>query len=149
MNLSTATWNDVVGDTNIPVDLETSLLHFKTDSALGSSDNTVILYYGVDGNAAGGIGIWFSSQVKYVLLACQQYNTTLPVHLPDGQVKHWVLKKRGLRTVINCNGKQVLDITVSTKTCQSDTWPTNWARDVSAVEFPSQYDTASDSYHVG
>jgi hypothetical protein len=145
-------WNDVVRDTHIPPDLETSLLHFKTDSALGSGDKTVIWYRDVDGRYAGGIGIWFTSPVKYSLANCQLY-TTLPVRPSDEQVKHWVIEKRGLRTILHCNGKQVLDITASTKTCDNpkyaDTWATYWEREVSSMYFPSQHDKATDSYHIG
>ena len=146
-------WNDVVRGTKIPADLETSLLHFKTDSALGSDDYTVIWYYDVDGLVAGGISIWFSSTVEYSLPDCQQYYTTLPVRPPDEQVKHWVIEKRGLRTKVHCNGKQVLDITASNKTCddpeEADTWATYWERDVSSIYFPSQHDKATDSYYIG
>jgi hypothetical protein len=146
-------WNDVVRDTEIPADLETSLLHFKTDSALGSGDWTVIWYRDVDRRVAGGIGIWFSSTVRYDLQHCQRYYTNLPVHPPDEQVKHWVIEKRGLRTIVHCTGKQVLDITASTKTCDNpkytDTWATYWERGVSSIYFPSQHDTASDSYYIG
>ena len=153
LNLSTDTWNDVVRDTYIRADLETSLLHIKTDSAVGSGDKTVIWYRDVDGRSAGGIGIWFSSTVKYGLYNCQQYFITLPVRPPDEQVKHWVIEKRGLRTIVHCNGKQVLDITASTKTCDdpdyTDTWATYWEREVSSIKFHSKYDTASDSYYTG
>jgi hypothetical protein len=146
-------WNDVVRGTNIPADLETSLLHFKTDSTLGSGDYTVIWYYDVDGLVAGGIAIWFSSTVEYVLFNCQRPYSTLPVRPPDEQVKHWVIEKRGLRTILHCNGKQVLDITASTKTCNdpeyTDTWATYWEQDVSFIYFPSQRDKATDSYHIG
>jgi hypothetical protein len=142
----------VVRDTYIPADLETSLLHFKTDSTLGSGDYTVIWYYDVDGLVAGGINILFYSTVKYALLYCQ-LNTTLPVRPSDEQVKHWVIEKRGRRNVVHCNGKQVLDITASTKTCNkpdwTDAWATYWERDVSSIYFPSQYDKSSDSYHIG
>jgi hypothetical protein len=146
-------WNDVVRGTYIPADLETSLLHFKTDSTLGSGDYTVIWFYDIDGRYAAGIGIEFSSTVKYVLHYCQWPYTTLPVRPPDEQVKHWVIEKRGLRTIVHCNGKQVLDMTASTKTCDdsdyTDTWATYWEREVSSIKFSSKYDTASDSYHIG
>jgi hypothetical protein len=63
-----------------------------------------------------------------------------------------VIEKRGLRTVVHCNGKQVLDIKASTKTCDNpkytDTWATYWEREVSSINFPPR-DTASDSYHIG
>jgi hypothetical protein len=146
-------WNDVVRGTYIPNDLETSLLHFKTDSALGSGDRTLIWYSDVDGRYVGGIGIKFSSTVEYLLVNCRQDYTTLPASPPHEQVKHWVIEKRGLRTIVHCNGKQVLDIRPSDKKCDNpkytDTWATYWAREVSSIKFHSKYDTASDSYHIG
>ena len=144
-------WNDVVRGTNIQADLETSLLHLRTDSRVGSGDETVIRYHDVDRQRAGGIAIKFSSIVEYALVDCQLY-TTLPVNPPDEQDKHWVIEKRGLRTVIRCNGKQVLDITASNKICDKKkfkkTWATYWERQVSSIMFLKS-DKASDSYHIG
>jgi hypothetical protein len=146
-------WNDVVRGKDIPADLETSLLHVKTNSAVGSGDKTVIWYYDADGNSAAGIDIkFFSGAVKYVQLNCQYYKN-FPVSLPEEQDKHWMIEKRGHRTRIYCNGKLVLDITVSSETCDnpkySDTWDTYWEREVASIEFSSEYDTASISFYIG
>jgi hypothetical protein len=145
-------WNDVVRGTNIPADLEASLLHLRTDSRVGSGEETSIRYYDKDDERAGGIAIKFSSIVEYALMDCQLY-TNLPVSPPDEQVKYWVIEKRGLRTVIRCNGKEVLDITASNKICDKkkfkNSWATSWERQVSTIVFQSKSDTASDSYHIG
>ena len=146
-------WNPVVRDKSIPADLETSYLHLRTTSTARSGDKTVKWYYDEEGRVAGGIGIWFTSPVKYGLLSCQQYYTIFPTSLPTEQDKHWVIEKRGNRTVIYCNGKQVLDITASSETCDdpdlSDTWDTYWGREVSSIEFSSEYDSATDFFHIG
>ena len=146
-------WNPVVRDKYIPADLETSYLHLRTTSTAGSGDKTLIWYYDEEGRVAGGIVIWFTSPVKYMIGYCQQYVTTFPTSLPAEQDKHWVIEKRGNRTVIYCNGKQVLDITASSETCDNpyigDTWDTYWGREVSKIKFPSQYDTATISYLIG
>ena len=141
----------MVRDENIPADLETSLLHLKTNSVVGSGDYSVIWYRNVDGYSAGGLGIKFSTTVKYVLVDCQHYKN-FPVSLPEEQDKHWTIEKRDYRTKIYCNGKQVLDITASSETCDhpdySDNWDTYWERDVASIVFSSQYDTASVSFYI-
>ena len=153
VNKSTDMWNPVVRDKYIPADLETSYLHLRTNSTAGSGDETLIWYDDKEWRIAGGIDIWFTSPVKYKLLYCKQNYTTFPTSLPAEQDKHWVIEKRGNRTVIYCNGKQVLDITASSETCDNpkyaDTWDTYWGREVSSIKFHSQYDTASDYYFIG
>ena len=145
-------WNPVARDKYIPADLETSYLHLKTNSTASSGDKTVIWYYNEEGRVAGGIVIWFTSPVKNALMYCQQY-TTFPTSLPSQQDKHWVIEKRGYRTVIYCNGKQVLDITASSETCddpkRADIWATHWGREVSSIEFSYEYDNATDFFYIG
>ena len=144
----------MVRDQFIPVDLETSYLHLRTNSATGSRDKTVAFYYNDEEELyAGGISIWFTSPVKYALVDCQKYYTAFPFSVPEEQDKHWVIEKRGYRTVMLCNGFLVLDITASFETCDdpkyNDTWDTDWGREVTSIEFPSRYDTATDLYHLG
>ena len=151
MNKSTG--DPVVRDTFIPVDLETSYLHLRTNSATGSGDKSVAWYYhGEEELYAGGIDIWFTSPVKYLLVDCQYY-TSFPLPVPAEQYKHWVIEKRGYRTVMLCNGQLVFDITASFETCDNpkynDTWATEWGREVTSIKFPSQWDTATDLYYVG
>ena len=140
-------------DKYIPADLETSYLHLRTNSTAGSGEETEIWYYNEEGRSAGYIVIWFTSPVMYILPYCQHYFTTFPTTLPSQQDKHWVIEKRGYRTVIYCHGKQVLDITASSETCDdpdlSDTWDTYWGREVSSIEFSSEYDSATDFFHIG
>ena len=149
---STDMWNPVVGNKYITTDLDTSYLHVRTNSTVGSGDYTWIWYYDEEGRAAGGIVVWFSSTVKYRLRYCQQSYTSFPTSIPAEQDKEWVIEKRDLKTKVYCNGQQVLDITVSSETCDpkyADTWETYWGREVSKIRFSSQYDTASDYYYIG
>ena len=143
----------MVRDNLIPVDLETSYLHLITNSATGSRDRTVILYRNEEGMKAGGISIWFNSTVKYVLRNCQQYYNEFPLTVPSEQNKHWVIEKRGNRTVVLCNNQLVLDITASSETCdnpyRADTWGTHWGREVTNIKFPSESDNATDLYYIG
>ena len=150
MNKSTG--DPVVRDKFISVDLETSYLHLRTNSAAGSGDKIVAWFYkGEERSHVGGIAIWFSSSVKYHFGRCRKYYTTFPFSVPAEQEKHWVIEKRGYRTVMLCNGQLVLDITVSSETCDKyrDTWATYWGREVTSIKFPSQYDTATTFYYVG
>ena len=142
----------MVRDKFIPVDLETSYLHLRTNSTAGSRDKVVIRYRDENGMKAGGISIWFTLPMKYMLVKCQKYQTAFSV--PADQDKHWVIEKRGYRTVMLCNGQLVLDITASSETCDSDTWADTWAtywgRKVSYIKFPSEGgDIATDFYFVG
>ena len=152
---STKKWNPVVGDQKLPAELETSYLHVRTDSIVGSSDRTFVVYYDESGRRSGGIGIAFlDTMIKYRLINCQEY-TAFPTSLPEEQDKHWVIKKRGMRTIIFCNDKQVLDIAASSVTCdesefaEHDIWATRWERKVSAIIFRGVTDTASDAYYLG
>ena len=140
----------------IPVDLETSYLHLITNSSTGSGDKTVILQYdGEKWGYAGGIGIWFTSQIKYLLPFCQKKWTPFPLSVPSEQDKHWVIVKRGYRTVVLCNNQLVLDITASSETCDNpyvvDTWATYWGRKVTNREFLSwrSANDAKNLYYVG
>ena len=152
-NNSADMWNSVVRGKTISADMETSYLHVRTYSTEGSDNQILVWYYDEDKTAAGGIGIWFSSPVKYGLLGCQNYYTPLPTSPPAEDTKHWVIQKHGYRTVIFCNGELVLNITVSSDRCDdpeyANTRETYWRRDVDGIEFSSEMDTASDSFNIG
>lgn len=144
-------------DKQIAADLETSLLHLKTNSVVGSGEKTVIWFYDMDYNYGAGIAIKFYSSssmtVKYTLTDCRRYYTNFPVILPREREKHWVIEKRGFRIVIYCNGEQVLDMTVSSEACDNpkhkDTWNTLWNRQASNIFFSSSRNSASDSFYIG
>jgi hypothetical protein len=119
----------------IPVELETSYLHIKTNSEVGSSDKTKIYYYGKEGSDAGGFGIYFTSpHVKYALLECQGNQTPFPPTLPTTVEKVWTIEKRGFRTRVFCNGALLLDITVSLTTCDYVGWD-QWENEVQGIDF--------------
>ena len=144
----------MVRDEFIPVDLETTYLHLRTNSATGSGYMTVVGYYNdKEGLYAGGIEILFTYPVKYILVDCQKNYTTFPFSVPAEQYKHWVIEKRGYRTVMLCNGQLVLDITASSETRDdprfNDTWATEWGREVTSIKFPSRIDNATNFHYVG
>ena len=144
----------MVRDEFIPVDLETTYLHLRTNSATGSGYMTVVGYYNdKEGLYAGGIEILFTYPVKYILVDCQKNYTTFPFSVPAEQYKHWVIEKRGYRTVMLCNSQLVLDIRASSETCNhhdyTDAWATKWGREVSKIKFLSQNETTTISYYTG
>ena len=141
-------------DELIPVNLETSYLHLITNSATGSDDKTLIVYYSdEEGEEVGGIGIWFTSPMRYGLMFCQDEWTTFPLRVPTEQDKLWRIEKRGYRTLILCNNQLVLDMTASSETCNNsywtDTWATYWGREVTNIKFPSEWNSATALYYVG
>ena len=150
VNKITDKWNPVVRGKPIPVDLETSYLYLRTNSAEGSGEYVFITYLGRNWEPAGGIAIWFHSPVMYTLLMCQQY-AIFSKSLPETQEKHWVIEKRGYRTTIYCNGEQVLDITASSVTCDNprftDMWFNSWGHAVGMIKF-DPIDTASDTFYT-
>jgi hypothetical protein len=141
-------WKPVEHGVKIPVELDTSYLHVKTNSEVGSRDETLIRYYKKEGRKAGGIAILFSSpRVEYRLEDCQHERldyTPLPLTLPTTVNKVWTIEKRGYRTRLFCNGVLVLDITPSDTTCYFSSWKTKWGREVGGIEF-----SAADMYMIG
>jgi hypothetical protein len=146
----------VVRGVLIPVNLETSYLHVKTNSAVGSSD-MIWIQYRDNKRRAGGIVIWFTApRVSYSLLNCMRYSfypflTTLPTELE----KQWTIEKRGYKTRVFCNKVLVADITVSNMTCKNSNWEYFWRWEVSGILYKSksvlskQVDDASEAYRIG
>jgi hypothetical protein len=140
-------WKPVERGVKIPVELETSYLHVKTNSEVGSGGRTRIQYYDKEGREAGGIRIRFSSpRVKYNLLHCKWNYNPFPRTVPTTVNKVWTIEKRGYRTRMFCNGVLVLD-TVSDTTCDYSNWEYYWGREVGGIRFYK--DSASDMYMIG
>ena len=114
----------------------------------------MVWYLDQENRYAGGIGLFFApTSMKYALQNCMQYFIPFPTStsVPTEQKKIWTIEKDGLRTAVFCNGKMVLDVTVSSAICDDSNfaWRENWERKVSKVRFPSQHDTATDFYSIG
>jgi hypothetical protein len=145
----TGMWKPVVRGVLIPVNLETSYLHVKTNSALGSNDWIEIVYRDNERREAGGICIWFTStRVVYSLLNCDTGFHTFSPYLPTELEKLWTIEKRGYRTRVICNIQPVLNISVSNVICNEDDWETYWSREVSEIEFLG-WGNSSEAYHIG
>ena len=138
----------------IPADVEISHLHLRTNSAEGSNEYVLMAYYDEKRRNAGALVIWFGAPLEYLLVYCQSQDLMqpFPTSPPVKQDKHWVIEKRGNRTTVYCNGEKVLDIAVSSETCDDpeevDTWATYWGREASQISFIKS-GTAIDSYHIG
>ena len=118
-----------------------------------SGDVSVIWYFTSTMDYAGGIAIWFkrfTSTVHYTLLSCNTWSP-FPKKPPVRKNKVWIIEKRGFRTIIKCNEEKLLDITASSKTCNSTKyrWETVLTDEVKFVTFPRKYDTASEVFYAG
>jgi hypothetical protein len=149
VDISADMWKPVEHGVLIPVELETSYLHVKTNSEVGSGNRTWIWYYDKEGSRARGIEIVFTSPGEnYFLMSCLDSPTPFPPTLPTTVNKVWTIEKRGYRTRMFCNGVLVLDITVSDTTCHRSYWETEWGREVGGILF-NRWDSASDMYMIG
>ena len=129
----------------IPHDLEKTPLQIKTDSAAGSKERVIVDLYTAGGYQAGDVYLLLTSPPEYYLNYCTTSNTDLTTTLPSEVNKVWVITKlQGPRLTVQCNGKTVLDITLS-DTCSDSKWREYWTRQVEQIKFRS-YDTASDEY---
>ena len=135
--------------------LDTINLHLKTYSKLGSGDVTVIKFEDPEMNRySGGIQIKFSGGgLEYQLTFCSNL-TAFPVSVPTTRDKVWTIQKRGYRIVVFCNGKVVLNITVSSDTCDdpeySEIWESlYWKRQVDKFYFVPKKSKASLFYYIG
>ena len=146
-------WNPVIVNSNvlIPADMDTSYLHLRTVNTVGRHDIRMwVFFYDEEGATAGDISIWFSESVSEYQLRCQSSGTPFLTSLPAETDKHWVVEKRGYRTIIHCNGKLVVNITATSETCSNinGNWNTIWGREVTEINFFGYgYQTAS--YYIG
>ncbi|XP_063689148.1 uncharacterized protein LOC134822166 [Bolinopsis microptera] len=138
-------WSPVVNEKSIPADLDTSYLHLRTISTVGTSSREYIriYFYSEEGEYGGGIVTWFGTPVEYYLPYCQSGFTPFQ-SLPAETDKHWVVERRSYRIIVYCNGKQVLNITASSETCSDESWNTYWGNEVSIIKL---YAGSTTSYY--
>ena len=62
-----------------------------------------------------------------------------------------MIEKRGSRTIVTCNGEKLLDITISSKTCdyEVDEWKNITRTNAEIIEFPREHDTGTKFYYAG
>ena len=145
----------MVNRKHIPADLDTAYLHLRTSFTVASKDTMHIQlrFYDEDGEDAGDIEIRFITKkgrniyIVYSISPCQWFYIPFQTSVPAETDKHWVIEKRGYRTKVYCNGKQVLDITASSDTCGDERWNIEWGREVSTISLSAENLIAS--YYIG
>ena len=118
---------------------------------MGSDDIIRLTYYDKEETSAGGISIVFGSPVSYELRYC---NSSANINLPEEMDRHWVIEKRGYTIVMFCNGRLVVNTTLSNEECGRSGYEDHWRRDGNSitVSFESGVPNAtavSQSYYIG
>ena len=143
-------WIAVQRGTDKIYDLENSPLQIRTDSVVGSNDMVRLYFVTAGGDYAGGVFLYFTSPPQYHLAYCNTVYTDFPTDLPTESDKMWTIsleRTSGIRLIIECNKKEVLNVVLSDTTCSFSTW-SSWSKDVEKIRFQSS-DTASDYYRPG
>ena len=133
----------------IDYDLENSPLEIRTDSVVGSNKEVKVLLYTAQGDKAGGVHLYFTSTIQYLISWCISY-TNFPTELPSDNNKIWritLTRTSGIRLVIHCNNKEVLNVVISDTSCSQKDKFSNWNAEVAKIMFSSS-DTASDFYRA-
>ena len=142
-------WNPLNSWVLIPADMDISYLHLRTVNTVGRHE-MIVSFDDEEGETAGGIRIWFNESVSEYRLSCQYYWTPLLTSLPAETDKHWVVEKRGYRTIIHCNGKLVVNITATSETCSNKNRNGNtiWGREVTNIQI-MESGLSTSSYYIG
>ena len=145
-------WIPVQRGQFIDFDLDNSPLEIKTDSTLQSYELMKAYFYTSQGHNAGGIDISFRPSPTYFLDQCHDSWTSFRTALPTDNDKVWritLTKTSGIRLVIHCNDKEVVNVLMS-DTCTRSHWDNYWGKEMKKIKFLSvPLDTASDFYRHG
>ena len=144
-------WTAVKRGVLVNYDLENSPLQIRTDSLIGSDEKVVLYFHTAGGDMAGGVGLYFTSSPQYWLRYCTTSRTNFPTALPTETDKIWtiaLIKTSGIRLIIKCNNKEVVNVLISDASCGYSDWSEMWSRDVGKIQFGSS-ETASDYYRPG
>ena len=121
---------------------------------VGSNEKVKVEFYSANDDLAGVVTLSLTSTPQYSLTLCKLL-TNFPTALPSETDKIWritLTRTSGVRLVIHCNNKEVLNEVLSGITCSKiyeTAWSTYWARDVEKIRFPSGNNVASDFYRPG
>ena len=134
-------------------DIEKSPLQIRTNSEVGSSKQVKVWFYDAEGNYAGAVFLFFMSSPKYRLYSCSESLTNFPIDLPSDTDKVWTISLTRTsgerRVVINCNGKELVNVVLSNNVCDYSAWKTTWSNDIKKIWFDTSADTSSDYYRAG
>ena len=147
-------WQEVQRGVNIQFEVEKTELQIKTDSAPGSKKEVKVFFFTAQKAWAGGIGLYFYSEPKYIIYYCVEFKwhdfpIDLPIMTSNEIVWRFVLERNSdeFRVKIYCNEKKVLDYLMSDQSCngQND-WKSYWQYPVAYMHFNRHDDTASRYY---
>ena len=140
----------------IDFDLDNSPLEIKTDSTLESYEIMKVYFYTPQGHNAGGVDISFRPSPMFYLDNCfnswASFSTDLPTDTDNDKVWRITLTRSirtsGIRLVIHCNDKEVVNVLMSDTTCGASQWNNIWSKEIKKIKFlsASASDTASDFY---
>ena len=108
-----------------------------------------VIFYDTSRVELGGVRIRFTSTPQYWLNRCSVSYTEFPVTLPSTTYKVWritLTRSSGVRVIIHCNNKEVLNVLLSDTSCGNSEWSEKWNIETAHIEFSSYNDTASDYY---
>jgi len=145
-------WEAVSLYKEIDADLESSFLKITTESEQGSDDTLDVTFYNVDEGEVGGLMMKFATNgMMYNLFHCHKVMEFHPfptnANLPPTKGKEWIVEKRGLNIKVYCNGKLVLDQTISSDICDADEAWQVWGKTVTSFTI---FDASpTDSFYIG
>ena len=135
--------------------LETFPLEIKTRSSLGSDEVVSVGFFQSTqwSGKMGGLNLHFTFPPQYQLWYCTNSKIDFLTDLPTEKEKVWKIsltRTSGIRLVIHCNNKEVLNFVFSDSTCSyvnnfNLRWNAYWTRDVRYISFDT-YDSASNYY---
>ena len=107
-----------------------------------------MLFFDGDDREAGGINIEIINTVKYKLGHCMTgfKHFTIPVEVTGDDV--WKISKQGINLNVLCNGKEILQLTLSDTVCDNTNlaWTDYWTKDIAKVQFGAIGNIASKFY---
>ena len=151
--LPDSSWTLIEPGLDAPIDFEISYYKLQTEDLVGSDKTAKILYLDEHGENAGGIQFQFGKIPNYVMEHCSSGFKPFHFHTDSGRriregTNKWLIEKRGLRTIVFFDGKQILDMTISSKTCEMP-WEEYWGRKVAKLQFHGSWNDTTNYYMIG
>ena len=115
---------------------------------MGSKDVSLVRFFSIENSFAGGIIIYFDSDLYYTVENCVP-RTKLSANISSSSDKIWrvtLLRTSGITLQIHCDQVEVLKITMSDTVCTLNGWSTIWARKMARFFFVPPTDTATIYY---
>ena len=149
-------WTAVQMNVKLEFDLENYPLQIKTDSEVGSDEESRVMFYDDQEDLIGGIYLFFTSPPQYYISYCFTSHVDVP-NLPSEAEKVWTITftrtSDVVTLVLHCNEVEVFNVVISDTICKSGYAATHWSRKpASKILFLSDgnnIDTASDYFRKG